>query len=113
MPEPELEHRDIPADRTDPELALAEQRTPSSPEGAPRRATDKPRRTNPVLALECEQSLRRQPAAHAVDWTGVEPVSPKPDLDELGAMLGSPQPETVALMEKHGVVQPITLYVES
>ena len=35
------------------------------------------------------------------------------DLDELGAMLGSPQPETVALMEKHGVVQPITLYVES
>ena len=35
------------------------------------------------------------------------------DMDELGAMLGSPQPELVALMEKHGVVQPITVYVES
>ena len=35
------------------------------------------------------------------------------DMDELGAMLGSPPPEVKALMEKHGVVQPITVYVEA
>ena len=29
------------------------------------------------------------------------------------AMLGSPAPELVATMEAHGVVQPITVYVES
>ena len=35
------------------------------------------------------------------------------DMDQLGAMLASPQPEVAALMEKHGVIQPITVYVES
>jgi hypothetical protein len=34
------------------------------------------------------------------------------NMDELGAMLGSPPPEIAALMAKHGVVQPITVYVE-
>ena len=34
------------------------------------------------------------------------------NMDELGAMLGSPPPDIQALMQKHGVVQPITVYVE-
>ena len=35
------------------------------------------------------------------------------DVDALEAMLGSPPPEVLALMEKHGVVQPITAYIEA
>ena len=35
------------------------------------------------------------------------------DMDELGAMLSSPPPEISALMQKHGVVQPVTAYVEA
>jgi hypothetical protein len=35
------------------------------------------------------------------------------DLDAMKAMLGSPPPEVLAAMEAHGVVQPITPYVES
>ena len=34
------------------------------------------------------------------------------DLDAMGAMLGSPSPEIVAAMEAHGVIQPLTVYVE-
>ena len=35
------------------------------------------------------------------------------DLAALGAMLESPSPEIAAAMERHGVVQPITVYVEA
>jgi len=35
------------------------------------------------------------------------------DLAEMGAMLESPSPEIVALMQSHGVVQPIVVYVEA
>ena len=35
------------------------------------------------------------------------------DLDALNAMLSSPPPEIAALMEQHGVVPPITAYIES
>lgn len=35
------------------------------------------------------------------------------DLDAMAAMLGSPPPEVVAAMEAHGVVQPLTVYVEA
>ena len=35
------------------------------------------------------------------------------DLDAMNAMMASPSPEDLALMEKHGVVQPITAYVEA
>jgi hypothetical protein len=35
------------------------------------------------------------------------------DVDALKAMLASPSPETLALMEKHGVVPPITAYIEA
>ena len=87
-PEPELEHRDVPSDRTDTELALTEQRAAARPERAPRRAADEPRRANPVLALKGEQRVRRQLAANAVDRTGVEPVSPKPDLEGGDASTG-------------------------
>ena len=34
------------------------------------------------------------------------------DLDEMGAMLSHPSPETLATMEAHGVVQPISAYIE-
>ena len=35
------------------------------------------------------------------------------DLAALESMLSSPSPETVALMQSHGVVQPIVVYVEA
>lgn len=35
------------------------------------------------------------------------------DLAELGAMLASPSAETLALMQSHGVVPPIVVYVEA
>jgi len=35
------------------------------------------------------------------------------DVDAMKAMMASPSPEDTALMEKHGVVPPITAYVEA
>ena len=35
------------------------------------------------------------------------------DMDAAKAMVTSPPPEVVALMEQHGVVQPITAYIEA
>ncbi len=35
------------------------------------------------------------------------------DVDALNALLESPPPEVLALMEKHGVVPPITAYFEA
>jgi len=35
------------------------------------------------------------------------------DLAAMQSMLASPSPETLAAMEAHGVVQPITAYVEA
>ena len=35
------------------------------------------------------------------------------DLASMQSMLASPSPETLAAMEAHGVVQPITAYVEA
>jgi hypothetical protein len=34
------------------------------------------------------------------------------DMDALGALLDSPPPEVAAQMEAHGVVPPLTVYVE-
>ena len=34
------------------------------------------------------------------------------DVEEMGAMLAAPSPEALAAMEAHGVVHPITAYVE-
>ena len=35
------------------------------------------------------------------------------DVDAMTSMLGAPPAEVVAAMEAHGVIQPITLYIES
>ena len=35
------------------------------------------------------------------------------DLDAMAAMLSAPPPEVLAAMEAHGVVQPLTVYVEA
>jgi len=35
------------------------------------------------------------------------------DLEPMKSMATAPPPEAAALMEKHGVVQPVTIYVES
>ena len=35
------------------------------------------------------------------------------DLDALQAMLASPPPEMAALMEKHGVIPPLTAYIQA
>lgn len=35
------------------------------------------------------------------------------DLAAMGAMLSSPSPEIAALMQGHGVVPPMTVYIES
>ena len=34
------------------------------------------------------------------------------DIEQVKSMTAAPPPEVAALMEKHGVVQPLTLYVE-
>ncbi len=35
------------------------------------------------------------------------------DLDAVRAMVASPSPEVKAAMDEHGVIQPITAYIES
>jgi hypothetical protein len=35
------------------------------------------------------------------------------DLEAMNAMLASPSPEDAALMEQHGVVPPLTAYIEA
>ncbi len=35
------------------------------------------------------------------------------DLDALQSMLASPSPETLALMQSHGVIPPLTAYVQA
>jgi len=35
------------------------------------------------------------------------------DLDAMGAMLASPSPEVAAAMQEHGVVPPLTVYIEA
>ena len=35
------------------------------------------------------------------------------DLAAMGAMLSSPSPEVVATMQEHGVIAPLTVYVEA
>ena len=35
------------------------------------------------------------------------------DVDAMESMLAAPPPEVVAKMEAHGVVQPLTMYIES
>ena len=35
------------------------------------------------------------------------------DLTAMGAMLASPSPEIVATMQEHGVIPPLTVYVEA
>ena len=35
------------------------------------------------------------------------------DVDTMKSMLAAPPPDVVARMEAHGVVQPVTLYIES
>lgn len=35
------------------------------------------------------------------------------DLNELQSMLASPPPEVLAKMEEHGVIQPITAYIQA
>ena len=67
---PELEHGDVPPDRPDPEFALSEQRATARAERTPRRATDQPRRSDPVLPLERE-------AAHSVvSWPRTPSTGP-------------------------------------
>ena len=34
------------------------------------------------------------------------------DMAGLQAMMASPSPETAAQMERHGVIQPLTVYIE-
>jgi hypothetical protein len=35
------------------------------------------------------------------------------DIEPLKSMAAAPSPEVEALMEKHGVIQPVTIYIES
>ena len=35
------------------------------------------------------------------------------DLTAMGAMLASPSPEIVATMQEHGVIPPLTVYIEA
>jgi len=76
-----LQHGNVPADRADAELPLAEQGASASTERSSRRTAYETGRPNAVLALKREQCAGGQPAANAVDGPSVEPVSPEPDLE--------------------------------
>src|SRR5207244_652055 len=78
--EPKLEHRDVPAARTDRELALSETWAPARSERAACGPSELAVRAQPVPALERDERMSRQRATYAVDGTGIEPVCPKGDL---------------------------------
>jgi hypothetical protein len=87
-PQPELEHRDIPADRTDPELALTEQRPAPHPERSLGPAADETRCADSPRTLERDERPRRLLSAHTVDGTRIEPVGAEPDLESGDASTG-------------------------
>jgi hypothetical protein len=86
--QPELQHRDVPPDRTDRELTLAEQRLATTTERLPRLSIEETRGPNPVDALEAEHRVRGELPAHPVDWTSVEPVRIQRDLESGDASTG-------------------------
>ena len=73
-PQPELEHRDVPADRADGELTLAEEWAAAGAERTPGRATNAAGPTDPILALERDEGRTRQRPPDAVDRTGGKSV---------------------------------------
>ena len=87
-PQPELEHCDVPSHGSDPELALAEQRSPAAAQRSPRGATHLARRPDPVLPLERDDGRARHRPAHPVDRTRIEPVGTEPDLESGDASTG-------------------------
>jgi len=83
--------------------------------------------THAVVDVERWLSGKAERAAAIESWSGsnvtdfvAEDGSSKiavtadvADLETMKASMASPPPEVVATMEKHGVVPPITLYIEA
>jgi hypothetical protein len=65
--EPEFEDRDVPADRPDSELALAEKRTPTDAKGPARCSVDPAVRPELLRALERRERPSGERPGHAVD----------------------------------------------
>ena len=83
--EPELEHRDVPADRPDAELALAEQRASTRAERAARPPIDPAVRLQALLPLERGERVACHRADDSVDGAGMESVRAERDLDRRDA----------------------------
>jgi hypothetical protein len=85
---PELEHGDVPADRSDAQLALPEEWATAPAQRASRGAPHTTGRPDAMGTLEGPERLGRHRPADAVDGPGVEPVGSEPDLDGGDASTG-------------------------
>ena len=92
--QPELERGDIPADGTDRELALPEQRPAERPECRARLALDTPGDRESLDPLQIGQPRRRQRPLDAVDGRRIEPVGVERNLEggDAGAAGGAGWP---------------------
>ena len=79
--EPELEHRDVPADRPDAEVALSEQRAATRAERAARLPVDPPVRLQALFPLERRERVACPRADDPVDRAGMEALRAQGNLD--------------------------------
>ncbi len=84
-PQPELEHRDVPADRADRELTLSEERSPPPSERTTRGRAELAVTGEPVRPLEPREGPSRERPADAVHRPGLETVRAKRDLQRSNA----------------------------
>ena len=78
---PELEYRDVPADRPDAEVALSEQRAATRAERAARLPIDLAVRLQALFPLKHRERVACPRADDPVDGAGMEPVRAEGDLD--------------------------------
>ncbi len=83
--------------------------------------------THAVVDLDRWLSGKAERAAAIESWSGsnvtdfvandgsnrIAVTADVADVDKMMALMASPSPEDVATMEKHGVVPPITLYIQA
>jgi hypothetical protein len=83
--------------------------------------------THAVVDLERWLSGKAERAAAIESWTGsnvtdfvandgsnrIAVTADIADVDTMMALMAAPSPEDMATMEKHGVVPPITLYIQA
>ena len=70
-------------------------------------------KTERAAALESGSGSNVQDYVAADGSTNIAVTADVADLDAITAMLASPPPEVLERMEAHGVVPPITAYIEA